>query len=178
MIKSGNGPPVNFQSLLHYLIDNYSGCVPTVGSTTLSVTLPSLPMTAKELKEFCEVDEPCMVSNKMAYVSVCLSVYLWYMACFTSIKYCVLSSLMSSLSQELSLPPVCDLGDMRKSKLIDLIIVSEAHNVCLCYSERPIVAVCVYCRSSSVFIVLLLSGFTVSSTEGLTATRGLWIILT
>jgi len=72
MIKNGSGPPVNFQSLLHYLIDNYSGCIPTVGSTTPSVTLPSLPMTAKELSESCKVDEPCMVRNEMAYVSVCL----------------------------------------------------------------------------------------------------------
>jgi len=62
MIKNGNGPPVNFQSLLHYLIDNYSGCVPTVSTTTPSETLPSLPMIAKELNESCKVDGPHVVS--------------------------------------------------------------------------------------------------------------------
>ena len=55
---------------------------------------------------------------------------------------------------------------MRKSKLIDLIIVSEAHNVCLCYSERPIVVVSVYCMTSSVFIVVVIWFYS----EGLTAT--------
>ena len=54
----GSGPPLNFKSLLHYLIDNYTGCVPTlIVATAAPTTLPtvSLPTTLQLLKSTCEV---------------------------------------------------------------------------------------------------------------------------
>ena len=56
----GCGPPLNFRSLLHYLIDNYSGCVPTLIATATSPRASptvSLPATLQEL-ELCEVCTP------------------------------------------------------------------------------------------------------------------------
>lgn len=59
-IQMGCGPPLNFRSLLHYLIDNYSGCVPTLIATATSPRASptvSLPATLQEL-ELCEVCTP------------------------------------------------------------------------------------------------------------------------
>ena len=61
----GCGPPLNFKSLLHYLIDNYTGCVPILNVTPLSPAAPptvSLPVTLQELKGSCEVYAPHDVS--------------------------------------------------------------------------------------------------------------------
>ena len=63
IIRNGNGPPVNFQSLLHYMIDNYTGRVPAPLTTSPPVTLPSLPMTVEEFNESCRVNETCVVSS-------------------------------------------------------------------------------------------------------------------
>lgn len=58
----GCGPPLNFKSLLHYLIDNYTGCVPTLNvAAVASPTAPptvALPVTLQELQESFEVGAP------------------------------------------------------------------------------------------------------------------------
>ena len=103
----GGGPPLNFKSLLHYLIDNYTGCVPTLSVAVLSPTTPptvSLPITLQLLKKSCEVCAPHEVNS--GYIKICIR------ACLHP-------------KTGLLLPPVHTVADIRKSMLVDLIIVSD-----------------------------------------------------
>ena len=109
----GIGPPFNFKSLLHYLIDNYSGCVPSFNITTSSPSAPptvSLPITLQQLKESFEVGAPHEVHRMYKRLQ---SIIL----CFFYPKAGLL------------LPPVRTVTDVRRSMLVDLIIVSNINCV-------------------------------------------------